>query len=283
MRPATLCLDNLTLEGFSRAGDASWFRVHPPGLAFDTGRGALQLAGSRDVFLTHGHLDHALGVPFVLSQRSLHRTQETRLFCPREIAGDLDAFVVAAARLERVRYDYEIVPLAAGDRVTVGRGLAVEAFPVDHVVPSLGYHLVRAKRHLAPALRERTAEELAALREQGVETTVVEDDYLLSYCGDTGPGVFDLAPQVFASRVLLLECTFLGPALRDKGSRFKHLHLADLAARAADFANEDLVLVHLSRRHREGDLVRAVAEQLPGLTPRVHVLLEASDTPGEPS
>ena len=57
----------------SRAGDDNWFRIHPPGLAFDVGRGALQLAGAQDVFLSHGHLDHALGLPYVLSQRSLHR------------------------------------------------------------------------------------------------------------------------------------------------------------------------------------------------------------------
>lgn len=273
MRPATLRLDDLTLEGCSRAGDTTWFRVHPPGLAFDTGRGALKLAGSRDLFLTHGHLDHALGVPFVLSQRSLHRTLSTRLFCPREIADDLAAFAEAASRLERARYDYEIVPLAVGDRVSVGKGLLVEAFAVDHVVPSLGYHLVEAKRRLAPELRGRTPEELAELRRRGVETTVVEDDYRLSYCGDTGPGVFELTPRVLTSRVLLVECTFLGDELRAKGSRYKHLHLEDLVERADRIANQAVVLIHLSRRHREPDLRRAVAERLPALAGRVHVLL----------
>lgn len=273
MRPATIRLADLTLEGFSRAGDATWLRVHPPGLALDAGRGALQLAGAGDVFLTHGHLDHALGVPFLLSQRTLHRAATTRLHCPREIAGDLAAFADAAARLEGTRYDYEVVPLAPGDRVGVGRDLAIEAFEVDHVVPSLGYHLIATKHPLAPAYRGLPPEELAARRGRGETITEPVEERRLSYCGDTGPGVFERSPEVLTSRVLVLECTFLGAGLRDKGARFKHLHLEDLAEREAELGNEALVLIHLSRRHKPEELEAAVAERLPRLAGRVHILL----------
>ena len=91
MRPVELRFGDLRIEGWSRAGDETWFRIHPPGLAFDVGRGALQLGGAQDVFLSHGHLDHALGLPYVLSQRSLHRLVHTRVFCPAEIAEPLAA------------------------------------------------------------------------------------------------------------------------------------------------------------------------------------------------
>ena len=136
-------MGDLRIEGWSRAGDETWFRVHPPGLAFDTGRGAFQLAGAHDVFLSHGHLDHALGLPFVLSQRSLHRLAHTRVFCPAAIAETLAVLVSAAERLDNAVYRYDLIPLSPGDRVKVGRGLHVEAFATDHVVPSLGYHLWR--------------------------------------------------------------------------------------------------------------------------------------------
>lgn len=274
LRPATLRLDDLTLEGFSRAGDASWLRVHPPGLAFEAGRGALQLAGADDVFLSHGHLDHALGVPFVLSQRTLHRSKTTRLCCPRPIAGELEAFVEAAAKLERTRYAYELVPLEAGDRVRVGRGLEVEAFEVDHVVPSLGYHLIETRHRLADAYRGLPGGELAAARERGETIAEPVEVRRLSYCGDTGPAVFDRSPEVLGARVLVVECTFLGAELRDKGARFKHLHLEDLAERQDAIDSEALVLIHLSRRHRVDELRAAVAERLPRLAGRVHLLVE---------
>ncbi|MBV8201183.1 MAG: MBL fold metallo-hydrolase [Acidobacteria bacterium] len=273
MRPAELHLGDLAIEGWSLAGDETWFRIHPPGLAFDTGRGAAQLAGAGDVFLSHGHLDHALGVPFVLSQRSLQRQSATRICCPAPIAEPLAALVLAAERLESARYRFEIVPLAAGMRVDVGRDLLVEAFATDHVVPSLGYHLVRRKRRLAAGFTGLSGNELVALRERGVETSEVVEERWLSYCGDTGPRVFALAPELFGSRILLLECTFLGGAQRGSGDRYKHLHLDDIARVADRFENAAIVLHHLSRRHRPEELRAEIERRLPALAPRVHLLI----------
>jgi ribonuclease Z len=276
MRPVELRFGDLRIEGWSRAGDDNWFRVHPPGLAFDVGRGALQLAGAPDVFLSHGHLDHALGLPYVLSQRSLHRLVHTRVFCPAEIADALADFLAAAERLERAHYRYDLVALSPGDRVAVGKGLTVEAFATDHVVPSLGYHLWHGRRRLAAPFAGLEPAALIALREQGVETAEVVDDLWLSYCGDTGPKIFAMEPRIFRSRVLMLECTFLGEEHRDKGERFKHLHLGDIEQRAGELHNEAIVLHHLSRRFRVEDLRAEVERRLPDLAPRIHILVEGT-------
>jgi ribonuclease Z len=276
MRPAELLLGDLAIEGWSLAGDETWFRIHPPGLAFDTGRGAPQLAGARDVFLSHGHLDHALGLPWVLSQRSLHQRSATRVFCPAAIAEPLAALIAAAERLEQARYRFELVPLTAGERVAVGRDLWVEAFATDHLVPSLGYHLVRRKRRLAAGLAGLSGRELAAMRERGAEVSESLDELWLSYCGDTGPAVFDLAPALFTSRILMLECTFFGDEQSGKGDLYKHLHLDDIVGRAARFDNEAIVLHHLSRRHRPEDLLAEIERRLPSLSPRIHLLVQGA-------
>ena len=274
MKPVELRFGDLRIEGWSRAGDENWFRVHPPGLALDVGRGALQLAGSRDVFLSHGHLDHALGLPFILSQRSLHKSAHTRVFCPAEIAGPLGELIAAAERLERAAYSYELVPLAPADRVEVSKGLAVEAFATDHVVPSLGFHLWRSRRRLAAAYEGLPREELIALRERGVDLSERIEDLWLTYCGDTGPAVFEREPRLFGAKVLMLECTFLGEEHREHGERFKHLHLEDIARWAGELRNEALILHHLSRRYRVEDLRAEVERRLPELAPRIYILVE---------
>ncbi len=276
MHPVELRFGDLRIEGWSRAGDDNWFRVHPPGLALDVGRGAMQLAGAQDVFLSHGHLDHVMGLPFVLSQRSHHRLVHTRVFCPAEIVEPLEAFIAAAERLENARFLYDLLPLVPGDRVEVGRGLHIEAFATCHVVPTLGYHLWRSRRHLAPAFIGHSREELISLRERGVDTAEVAEDLWLSYCADTGPAIFDREPRIFESKVLMCECTFVGEEHRDKGERFKHLHLGDIARHADRFRNEAIVLHHLSRRFKVEELRAEVDRRLPELSARIHILVEGT-------
>ncbi len=241
------------------------------------GRGNAALAGARDLFVTHGHLDHALGVPFVLSQRTLHHESGTRVFCPRAIAEDLAALVAAAERLERVAYRYQLVGLEPGERVELGRELAIEAFATDHVVPSLGYQLLRRRRHLKPEFRALDGAELADLRARRQPIEEEHEERWLAYCGDTGPDLWELAPRLVESRVLVVECTFLGDALRQRGTAYRHLHLDDLVARRAELARHEAILLHhLSRRHAPEELRREIDARLPELAGRIHVLGEGA-------
>ncbi len=265
---------DLTLQGFSLAGAETWFRVHPPGLAFETGRGAPQVAGAGDVFLSHGHLDHALGVPYVLSQRTGHQGRPTRLFCPEETVPALEMLIAAGAALERTEYDYELTGLAPGDRVDVGKGLVVEAFRTDHGVPSLGYHLIRAKRHLLERYQGLAGAELAALRQRGETTERVEEQLALTFCGDTGRGVFDLEPRLFQSAVLVIECTFIGADRLEAAARYRHMHVELLEAVRDRFENQAIVLHHLSRRYRIEQLRAEVERRLPDLAERIHLVGE---------
>jgi ribonuclease Z len=176
--------------------------------------------------------------------------------------------------MERTEYDVELIGLAAGDRVPVGRGVMIEAFATDHVVPSLGYHLVRVKHRLRERYRGLPGAELARLKAGGEETEEPVEELALTYCGDTGPGVFELEPRLFEAGVLVLECTFLGEAKRESAALYKHLHVEDFAERRERFRNRALVLHHLSRRPRVTDLRREVERRMPELADRIHIVGE---------
>ena len=86
-----------------------------------------------------------------------------------------------------------------------------------------------------------------------------------------------LEPRVFEASVLVIECTFLGPETRNHGKRYGHLHLRDLVDNESRFENDAVVLTHLSRRFKLGELESAVVSELPGLAGRVHFLTEAGE------
>jgi ribonuclease Z len=269
--PARLQLGDLSIVGRSRAGEESWFRLSPPGIAFDVGRGAPELEGCARLFLTHGHLDHCLGLPFVLSRRAAAAAGPTIAHAPAPASERVREFVGAAERLEERSYDWRLVAMSPGDRAEIDDRHTVEAFAVAHGVASLGYLLLRRRRRLSAAWRGRPPEEIAAARRSGVEVEETVEATWLGYCGDSGPDVFALEPRLLTVPILLIECTFLDSDRRENARRYGHLHFDDLVARAADLRNEAIVLVHLSRRHSVAELRRSVAERLPGLAERVHV------------
>ena len=270
--PTTLSFDDLRLECSSRAGDSTWLRVHPPGLAIDVGRGTTRLAGVSRIFLTHGHVDHSLGIPFLLSMRSGRDGPPLEIYCPQSIEPAVGRFIESAAELEDRQFDYSLEGLVAGDRRRVGEDLWIEAFETDHVVPCLGYHLVRRRHRLKRDLECASSEVLAELRHSGKEINESFEENWLSCTGDTSASIFESVPELFESRVLVVECTFLDARHEQRARHFKHIHLKDLVEVRERFANRALVLYHLSRRHRAGELRIAVRERLVPIVPEVHVV-----------
>jgi ribonuclease Z len=58
--------------------------------------------------------------------------------------------------------------------------------------------------------------------------------------------------------VLLIECSFVAPEDRDRAREYAHMHLDDIAERAALFENEAIVLTHFSLRYRPEEIFEAL-------------------------
>lgn len=76
--------------------------------------------------------------------------------------------------------------------------------------------------------------------------------------------MLEAAPQLFDTRVLIFECTFVDAHRSVEQTRARsHTHLDELIARAERFHNEAIVLMHFSQAYSPAEVHRIVAERLP--------------------
>jgi ribonuclease Z len=121
-------------------------------LLFDCGEGtqrqlqrsAIGLPDLQEIFLTHFHADHFLGLPGMLKTFALRGRDETPLtvYGPRglrELFSRLRPFV------GRLPYPLTLVELEAGQRLEHG-DYAIEAFPVEHGADAFGYAIAEPER-----------------------------------------------------------------------------------------------------------------------------------------
>ena len=128
--------------------------VHREGetLMFDCGEGTQRQMmrygisfALEDIFFTHMHADHLLGVIGLIRTMALQgRVERLRLWGPRGSNRVLSR--AEALGFERTAFPVEIIELGANQRVDRA-GYAITAFPVDHRgSPSIGYALIEEDR-----------------------------------------------------------------------------------------------------------------------------------------
>ena len=264
----------LRLAGGSRAGEASLVLLPQLRLALDAGRPARALVPLGDVVVSHGHMDHILGLPAWASQRQLNGIPGGRVYVPPAIAGGVAELLATCARLEGgTPYDVEVIAVSPGEVRPLRRGFELRFFATSHWVETLGCCVEWVRRRLRPELAGLEPAELRRRHGAGEAITEEVRTPLVAYLADTGPEVFAAEPWLAAVEVLVVECTFLRPSERERARRFGHMHLDDLVERAPGLRNRHLVLTHLSRRHRLAPGSRLIRGALaPLLTPQLHLL-----------
>lgn len=262
--PFSLTLAGIPFRGVSIAGRETWFHVPSLDLAFDVGRSPAEVVPVPNLFLSHAHLDHAGGLAYWASQRRLLRLPHARVFTEPVTVPAWRQILELHGDLEGIRYDVTVEALGPGDAVDLRKDLSVSAFRADHRVPAVGFVASEVRRRLVPAWQGRAESEIRAAILGGEEVTKLSPRPLFAFSGDTGVGVFETAPrEVFEAKVLLLECSFVEAEDVPRARNYGHLHVDDVAERADLFANEALVLTHLTLRSNPAELRRTIARRLP--------------------
>lgn len=236
------------------------------------------------ILLTHGHLDHILGLGGLLST-----------FLRWEAIEELEVFA-GRATMERVRvllYDvvlrgnqppmpltlHEIKPGVVVDE----DDFTVTAFPVTHRGPDcLGYVFEGKARRpflaekadalgvpFGPERRDLVAGKSVTLPNgQRVEPTDVlgelERGAKLVVVGDTGK-TDDLIDVCKDADALVIESTYMQEEA-DMAKQFSHLTARQAAELAVKANVNKLILTHISRRYREKDVLAEAQAIFPNVT-----------------
>ncbi len=252
-----------TLEGRSRAGNETFFRVKELGLALDIGRCPDFLVGVPDIFVTHAHLDHSLGIPFYAAQRLLQKLPAGRVYVPEENLADYRELMKIHERLEGVAYPLDLVGLEPGDERSLRRDLKVRVHRSTHRVVANAYEVIASSARLEDRFAGIAPEQLSSLRQAGETLTSEVETSLLFYTGDTDSRILDGNEQMYRSRVLVIECSFTGEGERERGRLYTHIHLDDLIDVAERFENELIVLTHFSLRDSAARIHERVSGRVP--------------------
>jgi ribonuclease Z len=268
-----------------RAPSALLVRRGGDRLLFDCGEGtqrqllqsSVGLVDLREVFVTHFHLDHWLGLPGMLKTFALRDRQvPLTVYGP---PGLKDLFRELRRVIGRLNYPFELVEVRAGD-VLEREGYRLLVVPVAHGATAVGYALVEEPRpgrfdvETADAIGIPPGPERGAL--QRGESVTLPDGRVLTpdavlgparpgrtvvYSGDTAPSEV-LGAVAEDADVLVHEATFT----EEEGIRAAET-MHSTARQAAELARAAgvrlLALTHVSPRYFGPELVREAREIFP--------------------
>ena len=254
-------------------------------LLFDCGEGtqrqllqsSVGLVDLREIFLTHFHLDHWLGLPGMLKTFALRDRQlPLTVYGP---PGLKDLFRELRRVIGRLSYPFELVEVRAGDALERD-GYRLLVVPVAHGAAAVGYALVEEPRpgrfdvETADAVGIPVGPERGALQ-RGESVTLADGRVLtpdavlgparagrtIVYSGDTAPSEVLRALAEHAD-VLVHEATFT----EEEGVRAAET-MHSTALQAAELARAAgvrlLALTHVSPRYFGPELVREAREIFP--------------------
>jgi len=231
----------------------------------------------REVFLTHYHADHYLGLPGMLKTYSLRGRE-----LPLTIYGPpgLRALLSSLRRIfGRLTYPLETVELEPGDRLDRD-GYRLETFAVNHGVPAVGYALVDYERpgrfdvDAADALGVPDGPERGVLQ-RGERVRLADGTQIapaqvlgpprpgrkVALTGDTAPTA-SVVEGAAAADLLVHEATFLADE-RERARETLHSTAGEAALVAREAEVRMLALTHLSTRYFGHEVVAEARELFP--------------------
>ena len=254
---------NIRVHFKSTGGIESCYILPDYKIAFDLGRCPAPLIDIPSIFLSHGHLDHASGISYYFSQRSLKKLGPGVIHVPRKILRPVKKITQLWQKIEEFDYKSNFVGLKPGDRVEIQKDLHVVAIPAQHRVSAYGYAVLKTVVKLKTEFLNLSGKEIAKRRQKENLFNTVSHP-IFAYSGDSTIEIIKNNEVMRKATVLFMECTYIDDKRSVERARtWGHTHLDEIVENAHLFENERVVLIHLSRRYSDNYIQSVLQKKLP--------------------
>ena len=256
---------NYQFLGISEGGIQTAVAFHQFHLMFDIGVGSPRLTDIPRLLLTHGHLDHASGVAYYVSQRSLRRLEPPEIYCPLEVKEPLEKILNLWGEIEGFENRFHITGTVDGHLYPIHANYYFKSIRSLHRVPSSAYMIVEKTHKLKEEYRNLPGNKIAELKHNHEDIFYESNKPLVVFSGDTKIELVLENEEIQKTKILFLECTYIDDKRPvERARQWGHIHLDEIIENAEAFRNiEKLFLIHFSPRYSNEDIAAALKEKMP--------------------
>ncbi len=238
------------MRGVSVAGIGTSLYLPDLKVTIDLAQGLQPMIKPKTFLITHAHMDHASGIPYVISQKALIKAPPATFYMPAVMVEPLQNIMKEWQKIDQHEYTFELLGVEAGNKYSLDSHHDFKPFKTFHRVPSLGYTIFERRNKLKREYLELSQDEIVEFKDKGVKLTEENSLPIFSYTGDTTMDFWNHNPEVLESKVLFMEVTYWDTKKSiEEARQWGHIHLFEVIDRLDDFKGEKLVFTHLSSRY----------------------------------
>lgn len=260
---ASIKIDDLEIIGYSIAGEETVIAVPQLDVCFDIGKAPDQIIPINHVLLTHGHMDHAAGFAYYLSQRNFCGQSAGTIYIPKNLLKPVHEIIDAWSRLDGNKIPAKIIGVKPGDEYQIKPNLFARVFPTKHSRGSVGYSVIEKRKKLKSEYSGLTGKQIVELKKQGIEIDYTLELPIVTYLGDTQYVDYSQLDYIVRSTILIAECTFYEEEHSHRAEAGKHMHIDEFTKLLSKLQNEHIIVTHTTLRTPMREIRKILKDALP--------------------